>query len=93
MTETFTAVDGYDRHKPRHTLTVRRMTLEEIKQLSGHAHALGNDGTVIRVKINGAVKTWKTRPNEVSVPIKYGLYEYARFETAEALNRFVVVVS
>ena len=26
---------------------------------------------------NGATKTWKTRPNEFSVPIKYGLYQYS----------------
>lgn len=26
--------------------------------------------------VNGACKTWKTRPNDWCLPIKYGLYEY-----------------
>ena len=30
----------------------------------------------VRLKINGKPKTWKTRPNQVKVPVKYGLYEY-----------------
>lgn len=25
---------------------------------------------------NGKTKTWKTRPDEFKVPVKYGLYEY-----------------
>lgn len=85
--------DGYSRGKNPRMISVRPMTLEEIKGLSGHAKVIANDGALRDVKINGAVKTWKTRPNEVSVPVKYGMYEYARFETAEALRRFVVVVA
>jgi len=34
------------------------------------------DGTKQRFRVNGQVKTWKTRPNEVRVPLKRGLYEY-----------------
>ena len=33
--------------------------------------------TPLKVRRNGATKTWKTRPNEFKVPVKYGLYEYA----------------
>lgn len=29
-----------------------------------------------RWKVNGQVTTWKTRPNEVRVPVKHGLYGY-----------------
>lgn len=34
----------------------------------------------INVKINGAVKTWKTRPQDLRIPLKYGMYEYAYAE-------------
>lgn len=30
---------------------------------------------IIRVRVTGQCKTWKTRPNEFRVPVKYGLYE------------------
>lgn len=78
----------------RSMLTVRAMTLDEIKALGygDHPSFLANDGTVRRVKINGAVKRWKREPDRVRVSVKYGLYETAQFETAEALTRFVVVV-
>jgi hypothetical protein len=33
---------------------------------------------ILNVKVNGKPKTWKTRPDNVEVPIKYGLYEYNR---------------
>lgn len=62
LNEPFEIVDGYTRVK----VSVRRMTLGEIKALSGHAKIIANDGTLRNVKINGTVKTWKTRPNEVS---------------------------
>lgn len=34
------------------------------------------DGTAMRAKVSGQVKTWKTRPNEVKIPYKRGLYEH-----------------
>jgi hypothetical protein len=34
------------------------------------------DGTLVRWRVNGKVKTWKTRPNEFSIPVKHGLYDY-----------------
>jgi hypothetical protein len=27
---------------------------------------------------NGATQTWKTRPNDFRVPVKYGMYRYAQ---------------
>jgi hypothetical protein len=35
---------------------------------------------IVHVTVNGKPKTWKTRPDNVSVPIKYGLYEYATID-------------
>jgi len=46
---------------------------------------------VRRFKVNGAAKTWKTRPNDVKVPLKYGLYDFAYLGTVdncEPLDRF-----
>ncbi len=69
-------IDGYTK-KP---VEVRLMTIEEVKQASGHMKVIANDGTVRNVKVNGSPKTWKTRPNDVKVPVKYGLYEYSYVE-------------
>jgi len=30
---------------------------------------------VTRVRVSGKCKTWKTRPNEFRLPVKYGMYE------------------
>lgn len=46
---------------------------------------------VRKFKVNGTPKTWKTRPDDVKVPIKYGMYEYAYLGTVdgcEPLERF-----
>lgn len=57
------------------------MGIDELKQLSYGQRVLcmGHNG-IIHVKVNGKPKTWKTRPDDVTVPVKYGLYEYARIE-------------
>ena len=55
------------------------ITLKQAKQLK-HGDIIYNkyyqntDGTPQRWKINGKVKTWKTRPSEIKIPIKRGLY-------------------
>lgn len=33
-------------------------------------------GEPSRCRVNGAVKTWKTRPNDFQIPVKQGLYSY-----------------
>lgn len=48
----------------------------------------GNNGRPIRVRINGAVKTWKTRL-DIEVPVKYGLYECNRFTLADLENWYL----
>jgi hypothetical protein len=32
------------------------------------------NGTTYRARQSGEVKTWKTRPDDFKVPVKYGLY-------------------
>jgi hypothetical protein len=39
-------------------------------------NATNADGTPLRWRVNGRVKTWKRRPDKVRVPIKHGLYSY-----------------
>lgn len=41
-----------------------------------------------RWKVNGAVKTWKTDPNRIRVPLKHGLYAYDAI-TGEVFNNGV----
>ena len=83
-----TLIDGYTKKEAQ----FRPMTLDEIKALGygDHAWIIANDGTARRVKINGTIKRWKRESDRVEVPIKYGLYEYARWNTAEALARLLV---
>lgn len=41
-----------------------------------HHKTLKNaDGTPLRGRVNGKCKTWKTRPTEFRLPMKYGLKE------------------
>lgn len=49
-----------------------------------HVTEKNKDGTPLRVRRNGKTKTWKTRPDEFSIPVKHGLYTYGQIthETA-----------
>ena len=38
-----------------------------------HATAKGGDGTPARCRSNGKCKTWKTRPDDFQLPVKYGI--------------------
>jgi hypothetical protein len=38
-----------------------------------HVSLKNADGTPVRCRVNGACKTWKTRPNEFRLPVKHGL--------------------
>jgi len=61
------------------------ITLEEAKALQYgdilyHASNRNADGSPQRWKVNGRPRTWKTRPNEVRIPIKHGLRHYDYLE-------------
>lgn len=54
------------------------ITLEQAKNLKHgvilyHVENRNHDNSPQRWRVNGKVKTWKTRPNEVKVPVKNGL--------------------
>ena len=38
-----------------------------------HIELLNVDKTPVRCRVNGRCKTWKTRPNDFSLPVKHGL--------------------
>ncbi len=38
-----------------------------------HKTAKNADGTPVRARVNGKCKTWKTRPDDFRLPVKYGL--------------------
>ncbi len=57
------------------------ITLKQAKNLNvgdilHHIENKNADGTPQRWKVNGKVKTWVTRPGEIKVPLKFGLYNY-----------------
>ncbi len=57
------------------------LTLEKAKTLTNgqrltHKTQRNASGDLKTVKVNGNAKTWKTRPNAVRIPAKYGLYEF-----------------
>jgi hypothetical protein len=61
------------------------LTLEKAKKLDYGdiiyaKNEYGADGYRRRWRVNGAPKTWKKRPNEVSIPLKYGMYTYDRID-------------
>lgn len=59
----------------------KMITLDQAKALKPgdiiyHATTRNADGTAQRWKVNGRVKTWKTLPGRVSIPVKHGLRSY-----------------
>lgn len=78
MMETKIVQSGYSRSKARYE--VRVMTFEEALNPGGSIAVLDWKGMLRWVKVNGAVKTWKTRPQNCRIPFKYGMYEYGYIE-------------
>ena len=61
------------------------MTLEQAKSLKygDYIHSATDtnaDGTPMRWRVTGKVKTWKRSPNRVYVPLKRGMYEYGHLD-------------
>lgn len=74
--ETINAIDYYDRTKNPRLLTLRPLTIEEAKNPPYHVKILDRNGMARDVRVNGKTKTWKTRPNDVTIPMKYRIREY-----------------
>ena len=66
------------------------MTLETAKTLTQHSYihhiVLTNaDGTLMRARIT-SIKTWKTRPDEIEIHFKRGLYDYGTLTVPDLPN-------
>ena len=62
-------------------MSMKPITLEQAKSLTTGTivyaiEQTNADGTPMRLKVNGKVKTWKRDTSRVQVPYKRGLYEY-----------------
>lgn len=40
-----------------------------------HVSELDSRNEPVKCRVSGKCKTWKTRPNEFKLPVKYGLYQ------------------
>lgn len=91
-----TARSGYARDN--RVFRYRKMTVSEAQSLQWGCdlHALAHNGVIRRVRLNGAVKTWKRDTSRVSVPLKYGMYEAFRDEPeyagAETMRHLIVLL-
>ena len=54
------------------------VTKEQLKTATRFEHITKKnaDGTPLRCRANGQLKTWKTREEDFKLPVKYGMYEY-----------------
>lgn len=63
------------------------MTIETAKTLAGneyihHVSKKNKDGTPMRARIT-SIKKWKTRPSEIEIHYKRGMYEYGTISQSE----------
>lgn len=54
-----------------------------------HENERREDGTCYRHRRNGATQTWKTRPGQFRIPVKYGLKGYGNI-TQDNADKFHV---
>jgi hypothetical protein len=71
------------------------VTLKEAKELrvgtTLHNTKLYNaDGTPMRARVTGKVKTWKKDPNKIKVPLKHGMYDYG-YLTEDNTNEWSLI--
>lgn len=55
-------------------ITIQEATNLKHGDILEHVHNKDSRGAPMRCRVNGRTKTWKTRPTEFQVPVKYGLY-------------------
>ena len=46
------------------------------KRHFSHVTLKDSRGNPVVCRANGKCQTWKTRPNDFKLPVKYGLYQY-----------------
>jgi hypothetical protein len=69
----------------------------DVEEMAAHCNAnphiwfLCNQGKARQLKINGSIKRWKRDKNRIEIPVKYGMYEYGTFTTAD-IERILIPV-
>ena len=58
-------------------ITYQQAVLLRRGEILHHVGLKNADGTPARFRVNGACKTWKTRPGQFRVPLKRGMYQHA----------------
>ena len=66
----------------------KSITLKEAKglrprQILYHKRFNGRDNRPLRWRVNGLPKLWKTRPDQLRVPLKHGLWSYGYLTQAD----------
>ena len=64
---------------------MKQLTVEMLKELKP-GQWLMHTSMQWRAKVNGLPQTWKTRPNDVRVPMKHGLKHTFQMGTAPGLD-------
>ena len=54
-------------------ITKEQAVAAEYRQEFLHVREKDSRGNPLRCRVNGKCQTWKTRPNEFRLPVKYGL--------------------
>jgi hypothetical protein len=67
-------------------ITVKQAKQLKPGQILHHDINKNADGTCQRWRVNGQVKLWKTQPNRIYVPIKYGLKTYDKLNSQGDLD-------
>jgi hypothetical protein len=57
-------------------------------QILHHKTLKNADKTPLRVRINGKTQTWKTRPADFRIPVKYGFRECLYIECIDGNGNF-----
>ena len=63
-------------------LSLKNVDLHGIRSIT----VIGNNNRALICRINGKCKTWKTRPNDLRLPIKYGIRECAYIEVKDGVS-------
>lgn len=67
-------------------LTRKQLTELEYGDILYHSLYKNSDGSPQRWRVNGKVITRKTKPNKVTVPLKFGLYAYDKIHRIHEFN-------
>lgn len=81
-------IDAYTQKERSMVSYEQALSENYFHKVGGCSKVVGPRGGVkhhqVIVRRNGATKTWKTRPGEFRIPVKYGLYEYGYIDNNNA---------